>query len=491
MPTSDSLNSQCTPTYRVLSEDRIKRIHTATLELLETVGVRVMHPGAVDMLREAGCRVKEDNLVRIPNWLVEDSIRSAPSRITIYNRLGREAMRLEGNESHFGPGTDLIKTWDLETGKLRNSLLKDVANSARISDYLEEIDFIASYALPHDAPTNMMYIESVKAELENSVKPIFFTAAGLEDLSAIHEMAAAVLGGKDRAREKPILIHYAEPTTPLVHSRGAVDKLFFCADNAIPVTYIPGMMSGASAPVTLAGAITLGNAEALSGIVLHQLRAKGAPIISGFGTSTFDMKTSACIYGCPEYRLAISACADLFHHYRVPMLGTAGASDAHRPDQQAGMEWGVSLLTAGLDGANLIHDVGYMGQGLIGHPAALVMCAEIIGYVKRVVRGFDIDAEHIGMDVIRQVGPGGDFLTSAQTMKFFQKEHWRPTNCNRDTLDAWQGKGGPTWGEASTRKAIEILDAHQPVPLPDDARAALEEIRKKSETELENKQFEV
>ncbi len=491
MTISGDFNSRCTPAYRVLSEDRIKRIHTATLELLETEGVRVMHSGGVEMLREAGCRVKPDNQVRIPNWLVEDAIRGAPSRVTIYNRLGREAMRLEGRECHFGMGTDLGKTWDLETGELRKSLLKDVANNARIGDFLDEIDFIGSNALPHDAPTNLTYIDSYKTQMENSVKPIFFTAAGLEDLRVIHEMTSAVMGGKERAREKPIHIHYSEPTTPLVHSVGAVDKLFYCADNAIPVTYIPGMMSGASAPVTLAGAITLGNAEALSGIVLHQLRAKGAPIISGFGTSTFDMRTSACIYGCPEYRLAISACADLYHYYGVPMLGTAGATDAHLPDQQAGMEWGVSLLTAGLDGANLIHDVGYLGQGFIGHPAALVMCAEIISYVKRMVRGFDIDAEHIGLDVIRRVGPGGEFLTTAQTMDFFQKEHWRPTNCNRDPLDAWQGKGSPTWGEAATRKAIEILDAHRPVHLLDDVAAALAEIRKKAETELENKHFEV
>ncbi|MCP4693615.1 MAG: trimethylamine methyltransferase [Desulfobacterales bacterium] len=484
-------NSQCRPAYRVLTEDQIKDIHMATLELLETVGVKVMHPGALEMLRGAGCRVKKDNLVQIPNWLVGESIRSAPSRITLYNRLGREAMRLEGNRSYFGPGTDLIKTWDLKTGKLRKSRLKDVADSARIADSLEEIDFISSYALPYDAPTNLMYIDSVKAELENSVKPIFFTAAGLEDLAVIHEMAAAVMGGRDLVREKPILIHYSEPTTPLLHSAGAVDKLFFCADNALPVTYIPGMMSGASAPVTLAGAVTVGNAEALSGIVLHQLRAKGAPIISGFGTSTFDMKTSACVYGCPEYRLAISACADLYHYYRVPMLGTAGVTDAHRLDQQAGMEWGVSLLTAGLDGANLIHDVGYMGQGLIGHPAALVMCAEIISYVKRMVRGFEIDAEHIGMDVIRQVGPGGDFLSTAQTMAFFKKEHWRPTNCTRDNLNAWQGKGGRTWADVSTQKAIDILNTHQPPPLSDDARTALEEIRRKSEVALENKHFEV
>ena len=249
------------------------------------------------------------------------------------------------------------------------------------------------------------------------------------------------------------------------------------------------MMSGASAPVTLSGAITTGNAEALSGIVLHQLRTKGAPIISGFGMSTFDMLTSACVYGCPEYRLAISACADLYHYYGIPMWGTAGVSDSHLPDQQAGMEWGISLFNAGLDGANLIHDIGYLGQGLIGHPAALVMCAEIISYVKRVVRGFDIDSEHIGLEVIRQVGPRGEFISTDQTMKFFQQEHWRPKLCNRDNLQSWSAKGGKTWGELATEKAVEILRIHKSLPLSDDIQNSLDAIRPKAEVNIKNKHF--
>ena len=300
----------------------------------------------------------------------------------------------------------------------------------------------------------------------------------MKDIAIINDMAAAVMGGKERLREKPIHIHYAEPLTPLMHSSGAIQKLFFCADNAVPVNYTPGMMSGASAPVTLAGAITVGNAEALSGIVLHQLRAKGAPIISGFGMSTLDMKTSACVYGCPEYRLALSACSDLYHYYGIPMWGTAGVSDAHAPDEQASMEWSMSLLMAGLDGANLIHDIGYMGQGLVGSPAALVMNAEIISYVRRVIQGFDIDADHIGMDVIREVGPQGAFISTPQTMQYFKKEHWQPQLANRETLEPWIAQGSKTWGKKAVEKAKDILESHCPQELPADVQESLETIRK-------------
>ena len=138
---------------------------------------------AVQLLSESGCQIEENNIVRIPNWLVEECIRSAPSRITMYNRKGEEAMRLEGRNIHFGLGTDLIRTWDLKTGDLRDSVLQDVRNAARVSDYCEEVDFIASFALPSDVPTNLMYINCVKAMIENSTKPIFFTAAGKEDLA--------------------------------------------------------------------------------------------------------------------------------------------------------------------------------------------------------------------------------------------------------------------------------------------------------------------
>ncbi len=151
--------SQCVPSYRILTEDQIKEIHRATLEVLETVGVRVLDDEAVRLLKASGCRVKGEDRVQIPNWLVEECIHSTPSRITIYDRKGRDAMHLEGNKVYFGLGTDLIHTYDLASGELRPSQLQDVVNAATTADYLEEIDFIASSALPHDVPTNMMYVE--------------------------------------------------------------------------------------------------------------------------------------------------------------------------------------------------------------------------------------------------------------------------------------------------------------------------------------------
>jgi trimethylamine--corrinoid protein Co-methyltransferase len=480
----DTYTERCAPAYRILTAPQIERLHAATLELLETVGVKIMLPEAVDLLASSGCRIGADAVVKIPGKLVEDCIHSAPSEIMIYDRLGRAAMRLGDRNIHFGLGTDLLNIYDLGSGRMRPAQLKDVAAAARIADALKEIDFCASYALPRESQANLMYIDCFRQQLQNTVKPIFFTSAGAEDLAVIQQMAAVAVGGEKTLREKPFLIHYAEPLSPLTHSAGALKKLFFCADQRLPVNYTPGMMSGATAPVTLAGAIAMGNAEALSGIVLHQLRAPGAPIVSGFGMSTFDMKTGACIYGCPEYRMAISACADLYHHYRIPMWGTAGASDSHALDQQAVMEWTASLLTAGLDGANLIHDVAYLGQGLVGHPAAIVMCAEIISYVKHLLQGFDLGDAKLDLDTIAEVGPQGNFLTARQTLEFFRTEHWQPRLTSRLTLDNWLAGDRSTWAERAIASAEDIIQDHTPAALSADVAGRLDRLHAKARSSL-------
>ncbi|HEX9118237.1 MAG TPA: trimethylamine methyltransferase family protein [Anaerolineae bacterium] len=486
---NSGFKSQVVPNYRLLTEEQIREIHLASLDILESVGVRVNHDEAVEMLRAAGCRVKADNVVQIPGWLVDACIRSAPSRITIYNRRGEEAMRLEGRKIHYGLGTDLIQTRDVQTGELRKSTLEDVKNAARVVDYCSDIDFVASYALPNEAQTNMMYIECFRAELENTVKPIFFTAAGGEDLAAMIEIAEAVAGGEEALAEKPFLINYSEPTPPLTHSFGAVSKLLLCADKGVPICYTPADVMGASAPVSIAGGIVQANAEALSGIVIHQLRRKGSPIISGFFATPMDMLSSVFVYGGPEFRLTHSAYADLYHYYGIPCWGTAGVSDAHAIDQQTAFEAALTLLMAALDGANLIHDVGYMGAGLIGSPASIVMSNEIIGWVKRMLRGFELTPELMGLDVIRAVGPGGNYLAEEHTLNYYKTELWRPKLSNRDDPDTWEQKGARTFGDRLTEETLAILESHTPESLPADVVAKIDAIVARAEETFKEMYF--
>jgi trimethylamine--corrinoid protein Co-methyltransferase len=229
-------------------------------------------------------------------------------------------------------------------------------------------------------------------------------------------------------------------------------------------------------------------AEALSGIVLHQLKAKGAPIISGIVASPLDMQRGTICYGAPDFRLTNSAFADIFHYYGLPIWSTVG-SDAHCLDAQASMEHAFGTLMSALDGANLIHDVGYLGQGLLSNPAAIVMCSEIISYVKRIIRGFDITKEKLALDTIREVGPGGHFLTVMHTKEHFQEEIWRPKYLNRNSPEAWASQGGKSYEEVVTQKARDILATHEPDPLPQAVHDRINEIAASSRKELAEIKF--
>ena len=470
------LSNICKPKFRILDDDQLKRIHDAVLQVLDEVGVRVNHPEALDLLSGHGARVLDDNLVQFSSDLIEDAIVSAPSNLVIYNRNKIPVMELGGRRSYFGTGTDLPKTVDLATREIRDTRADDIITSTIISDALPNIDFIGSYGLPRDVPAGLHYIRCFQMEAENSVKPIFFTAGSEEDLAVIWEMACVIAAGPAGLAEHPFLISYNEPTSPLAHSKEALGKLMFCAKNRIPVNYAPALLAGSTGPVTLAGALVVAVAEALSGLVIHQLTSKGAPISSGVAATTMDMLQATVSYTSPEFRLTHSACADLFHHYGLPVCGTAGCSDSQYPDLQTGAEYGFTLLNAALDGANLIHDCGYLGQGFVASPELIIFADEAIGMVKRYMRGFEIDSEHMALDVIKQVGPGGNFLQEKHTLDFFMKEHWQPGIFNRQNLANWIKDGQKKIDDKLLEKAREILNAHQPEPLAADIKNELDSI---------------
>lgn len=468
--------NHCLPRFRLFDVSQIMRIHHAVLRVLDEVGVRIHHKEAMDLLVSHGARVNADNIVRIPSFLIEDAIASAPSNLVIYNRNKEPVMELGGSRIYFGTGTDLPKTIDLKTREIRDTVAEDIAASTIISDAMPNIDFIGSYGLPGDVPTGLHYIRCFQLEAENSTKPIFFTAESQDDLAIIWEMARTIAGDSDGLSSYPFLIHYSEPVSPLTHSKEAVSKLIFCAKNRIPVNYTPALLAGATGPVTLAGALSVAAAEALSGLVIHQLTNKGAPIISGVVATNMDMRYTTVSYTSPEFRLTHSAYADLFHHYDIPVWGTAGCSDSHFPDLQAGAEYAFTLLNAALDGTNLIHDCGYLGQGFVAAPEMIIFANEIIDMVKRYMRGFVIDEDHLALEVIKQVGPGGHFLEEKHTLDFFREEHWRPAFFNRQNLQNWIKSGKKTVNETLIEKALNILKTHNPEPLPQEVKEDLDKI---------------
>ena len=469
-------NRHCTPRYRLLDESQILRIHHSVLRILDEIGVRINHKEAIDLLVSHGGKVKDGDIVQIPSFLVEEAIASAPSNLIIYNRKKEPVMELGGRRIYFGTGTDLIKTIDLKTREIRDTKADDVIASTIISDAMPNIDFIGSYGLPKDIKPGLHYVRCFQLEVENSIKPVFFTAESQKDLRIILDMAEVIAGDMDELSRYPFLINYSEPVSPLTHSKEALEKLIYCARNRIPINYTPALLSGSTGPVTLAGALSVAVAEALSGLVIHQLVNKGAPIISGVAATSMDMLHATPSYTSPGFRLTHSAYADLFHYYNLPIWGTAGCSDAQFPDLQVGAEYSFTIFNAALDGTNLIHDCGYMGQGFIAAPEMIIFANEIIDMVKQYMKGFDIDEEHIALDVIKNVGPGGHFMQEKHTLDFFMKEHWRPAFFNRENLPNWIKKGKKTINEKLIEEALNILKTHKPEPVSKENKAELDKI---------------
>jgi trimethylamine--corrinoid protein Co-methyltransferase len=269
---------------------------------------------------------------------------------------------------------------------------------------------------------------------------------------------------------------YNEPSSPLEHSRDSIDKLLFCADTGIPSIYSPAPLAGATAPITTAGHVAQGLAEALFGLVLHQLRRPGAPIVLGMGPAVLDMATAQSSYNAPEYLRSYACIVEMVKWLDLPNWGYGGTSDAQLVDAQAGMEAAELTLLSLLLGSNLNHDVGYLDFGLSGSFEQIVIVAEYIALNRRLLGGIVVDKETLALDVIADAGPGGNFLGKRHTAKHLRGTQWRPQVFNRLGRERWLEEGGLDLRERARRRALALLAAHQPPPLPQATTARIDEL---------------
>ena len=455
-------------------EDRL-RLHRASCKILHRTGVQVHSEAGLKLLRDAGARI-EDNLVKIPPSLVEWALAAAPDKFNLYKRGSDEvAIKLDGEHCYFGPGSDTLRYLDPRSGQRRDFQLADIADCMRLCDALPEIGFVMSVGIPRDAPENAHYRHQFATMLQHTTKPIVFVCDGLADIEAIAAMAAAVAGGMDRLTQYPNLLLYSEPSTPLQHSLEATEKLIFCAEHSIPVTHSPAPMIGGTAPITIAGAVALGNAEMLSSLVMHQHKNPGAPFLYGHGTHHMDMKDMISVYGAPEFQLARVMAAEMGRFYHLPVWGYTGHSDSKVVDAQAAADAQFSAMTALLVKTNLNHDVGYLESGLTNSPEMMVLTNEIISQTRRFTEGVRIDDEALALDVIHDVGPGGEFLSHDHTMDHW-RELWLPQVFNRQRLDTWKESGGFSVNQKLREITITLMEEHQVEPLPESVEQEIESI---------------
>ena len=342
----------------------------------------------------------------------------------VYDRAGEPAMDLGGYRSYFGNGSDVMHLHDLETGERRLGRMEDVAEAARLCDSLPEIDFVMSGAYPDGMDAGEAYPRQFRAMIPATTKPLVMTAGGVETVEPMWRMACEVRGGAQALREKPYFIMYNQPVTPLKHPFETVDKLLFCADKGVPSTYCPSPVAGGTAPITTPGQI---DARRRRGAV----RPRHAPAAGARGPVRHRPGPQHARHGHVAVLVQLAGVhprlRDGVRDGQVagpPDWGFA-ATDAQVVDAQAGMEADeITKLSMQL-GANLNHDVGYMDFGLSGSLAEVVLVAEFISRNRQLLKAIEVDDETLAVDVIKAVGPGGDFLGQRHTRKHLRETQWR------------------------------------------------------------------
>jgi trimethylamine--corrinoid protein Co-methyltransferase len=473
-PTMSDINASTKwPKFRKLTDSKLDRIHAASLEILESTGVRLFEPQALELLQSKGVKVEDGNRVRIPSNLVEWALSTAPKSTTLYNRHGQAVMALEGQNMFYGTGSDCPNVIDLRSGEHRPGLLQDVVDATVVCDGLANIDFLMSFCIANDLDPQTYDRHQMRAMLMNTIKPILFVTLEYSGCVDAIKMAEAVAGGAEALRIKPICACYINVSHALRHNEDALKKLIFMAEKGLPTTYTPVVLRGATGPVTAAGAIALANAGELAGVVISQIKREGTPIIlTGGVNDMLDMRTSIDCYADPTNRVML---VEMAHRYDMPIFGLTGCSDSKLPDEQAAAEAALSLMVESLAGAQMAHDVGYLDSGMTNSIEQVIICDEIISYTKHFRKEVLVNDETLALDVIRKIGPDGDFLSTAHTLKHF-REDWRPQLFERRNYDGWLKAGGKSMRQRAREKAQNLLENHKPEQLPAEVVEKLNQI---------------
>jgi trimethylamine--corrinoid protein Co-methyltransferase len=434
------------PMLTALSDGDKRTIYHAALRVLAHTGMTLQHDDAVELLKDAGSQQAADGAVTIPEGVVEKAIASAPANIPLFDREGRQVMDLGGRRAYFGNGSDLMAHVDGKTLARSITSLESVKRAARLCDALPNIDFIMSFAIPHEIVPRQAFVESFAAMAANSIKPIVNIADDRTELATIWEMTKVLRGGDAPLRDKPYWVHLSGPISPLKHPFKSIDKLIFCARTGMPVIYCPAPIAGSTAPMTVAGHVVQGLAECLFGLVVHQLAAPGAPFLMGMGPAVLDMATSQCCYNAPEFLMAYLAVVEMSNFLDIPNWGYAGTSDSQIPDGQATFEAGLLTYLSAAAGSNLNHDVGYLDFARTGSLEMIVIMDEVIDQIRRIQKGIEIDEDQLAVEVIGQ-GGGRDSFSPNPTPSntFAARSGVRALSAAVATSAGWRRAAPPCW----------------------------------------------
>jgi trimethylamine--corrinoid protein Co-methyltransferase len=457
-----------------LSNQQAARIHTASLALLQHTGVKVEHEEATALLLEAGAAKDDEGRIIIPSHIVEEGLekaRASSGQIQLFTRDGEPSILLRNGETYFGPGSDALEIRDLNTDELRSATLDDVAANVTVADAVG-FDFMMTMALPKDV--DHVYPTVYAQMIQHTSRPTVATFASFEALTQTYHIAAMVAGGEEHLRQKPTLLGYVDPISPLYLDREGTTKLLYLAEKGYPCLFAAGANSGATAPITIEGAVNQGNAEFLAGIVVATLKNEQARLVSGANTSSMDMRTSAVCYGAPEWARTVAMYAGMGQFYGLPSWGFAGGSDAVEPNFQAGMEAYESILLALQTGSTLVHDMGYLKRGYLYDPRMLVLTQMMVERARKLLEPLDLTEEVLAGQVIDDVAREREdmntYASHPHTYRHFRQALWaapdyfeRGLDYDKDLLDLL------------TDAVKDILANHEPTPLPTTMTAKIEQ----------------
>jgi trimethylamine--corrinoid protein Co-methyltransferase len=463
------------PQFRILSDDQIKELHFAALQIIERAGVAIECQEALDILAQAGVDISDPNRVKIPPRLVEQAIRSAPKMITLHSRDGEPAIVLNGQTgSHFGAVPDLPEYLDPYTGKRRTCYIEDIADTVRLSDALPNVEWLLLGTSNPTLPAAITDKVSLLQVIMNTTKPIVGEINDAASLRDMIDLCAIVSGGEAQFLQKPFFIGSGEPVSPLIHGKDAFEKSLLCAEKGLPCVVYGMPMAGATAPASFAGCLALANAEVLSQMAVLQLKNPGTPIVYGSIPSIMDMRSTIYSYGAPELALMGAALTEVCHYYQLPMFGVSGSTDARVIGLQAGAELVNEILVTALAGVDLVRSASFLYHAKVVSPEIIILGDEIVDMVKVLLGGIEINQETLALDLIEKLGPKSSYLSEKHTMKHFRR-FWAPRIFDRSFVPDGETKDAE---DLLKQKAIEILETHQPRPLPDSTVSELKKMEK-------------
>ncbi len=470
-------------TFRVLSEAQIERVYRATLECLDRTGVNVLNAEGRALLAAAGARV-DGVRVRIPPPIIQDAIAATPRTFTIWGRDSRHRMRIEPGRVYFGPGPSCTYFVDPQTGERRAPRRGDPGLTALVSDALENIDYVMGLATPGDVPPELAPVYEFAEMVAHTGKPLMAWAYTPDNIRDIHAIASAAAGSEHALREKPLFALFACSQPVLIHPDDVLANVFWAAEHGIPIVYEGGGSSGVTAPVTGAATLVISLAACLSGLAMIQLKKRGTPVCIGSVPAAADPRTVRPSYGGPELSLYSAALAEIARHLGLSFMGTAGASEAKTLDLQAAIESTLQVVISELSGTTMPHDVGMLDCADIGSLEMLVMNDEIISATRRVTRGIEVNDDTLMLDLIDEVGPGGEFLSCPETASRYRREIWMPKLMDRQPWAFWEKAGARSMLEAIRARVQCILGSHTPPPLPPGASEQIQAILRAAEERL-------